>query len=482
MIRKTILLLALLTLCLFASACADGLGDPFPETTVTLINGETLSLPALAEGKQCILLHFWATWCPPCEQEFPLLQSAYEAFSDTVEVVALSVDPADTDEKLIHYADTHNLTFSIGNGAATDLAERYQVTGIPTTLIIDRYGTVCYIASGRMPDEESFLRLMDYYSQEPYPVSLLSPDLPPERIDGTNPSPDQLTETLEAEGLIFSDSLFPFAYPMTCDVTESRTVLTPSIPDGIEGESRIEMTVDAHAGDSLAMTFSMHTLPSLNVIRLSTQEKTLLAFSGDHAWDTAVYTFSEDYAGPLILSFTRFSAGDQEETTFVDSLALYPAGASVPLSTLAPRAAADVLAFASPDADRIVLHGADAFLGSLSDKVTIFLAQENEVHLTALLPDSINPETALFVSTFDNNTTPAASMGVYSVDSAESTGYLVTLLNLYTDASDVKPHAVVLLLRDEHNLSLLLQNLSAAYGNEVTWEKAPDTSPASPGA
>ena len=74
---------ATVALLLWVSACVPGdlqppqVGDPAPEFQAMSLDGERTVALADYAG-QTILVNLWATWCAPCRQETPYLQSVYE--------------------------------------------------------------------------------------------------------------------------------------------------------------------------------------------------------------------------------------------------------------------------------------------------------------------------------------------------------------------------------------------------------------------
>ena len=68
--------------------------------TVETSDGSTFTLSEALKDHDLALINLWATWCPPCEFEFPFLQEAWEKNADKVAVIAVSVEPEDTLEDL----------------------------------------------------------------------------------------------------------------------------------------------------------------------------------------------------------------------------------------------------------------------------------------------------------------------------------------------------------------------------------------------
>lgn len=149
-----IALLALtLSLALFcASHAEDILGKPFPDFTATDTEGNEFTLSEALKDHDAVLLNIWASWCPPCEAEFPDLNEAYEAYKDRVAFIALSCEPEDTLEVIAEYRRSHGVTFPMGRDEGMALIEYTGSDGIPTTVIVDRQGNAAFFQIGMFED------------------------------------------------------------------------------------------------------------------------------------------------------------------------------------------------------------------------------------------------------------------------------------------------------------------------------------------
>lgn len=141
-------------------------GDAAPELE-GIVDGATVALEDL-DGQPIRLadlrgrpvwLTFFATWCPPCQQETPVLRDAYEAHRDDgLELIAVSVQETTPDD-VRAYAETYGLEFPIGFDATSAVFQAYQAYGLPTHLFIDRDGVISDVWRGPLttPQAEALL-------------------------------------------------------------------------------------------------------------------------------------------------------------------------------------------------------------------------------------------------------------------------------------------------------------------------------------
>lgn len=142
------------------------LGDMMYDIAVTTADGTEYKLSELLEEKDAVVLNFWYLECQPCRAEFPYLQEAYEAYSDKIEILALN--PINTDEAAIAaFQEEFGLTFPVA-ACNPKWQEALGMTAYPTTVVIDRYGTISMIHTGSIPDADMFKTIFEYFVSEDY--------------------------------------------------------------------------------------------------------------------------------------------------------------------------------------------------------------------------------------------------------------------------------------------------------------------------
>ena len=130
-------------------------GDVAPELTVTATDGTTFQLNDLdgqpirladLRGK-AVWLNFWASWCPPCQSETPILRSIDQGYRDRgLAIIGVQVQQIVDDGR--KYAATYSLRYRIGADVAGDIYREYKVFALPTQFFIGTDGVVRQVVNG----------------------------------------------------------------------------------------------------------------------------------------------------------------------------------------------------------------------------------------------------------------------------------------------------------------------------------------------
>lgn len=124
-------------------------GDPVPPYHVTTLAGDTLTLASL-HGKP-LLLNFWATWCTPCKEETPFLESVYRAHeAQGLRIVGVSMDTGDALHQIRAFMKKYGVTYTIARDPSMNAMETFGIPGLPANFLIDRSGVVRWMRFGAL--------------------------------------------------------------------------------------------------------------------------------------------------------------------------------------------------------------------------------------------------------------------------------------------------------------------------------------------
>ena len=131
---------------LLASAWSATVSAPAPDFTLPASGGEQVMLSGLRG--QVVMINFWATWCGPCRQEMPHLEALHQRYKDlgfTLLGINVEDDPAGARKWLDEHAQ---VTFPILFDARNEVSKLYEVVAMPSTVIVDRNGTIRHVHHG----------------------------------------------------------------------------------------------------------------------------------------------------------------------------------------------------------------------------------------------------------------------------------------------------------------------------------------------
>ncbi|BCB03780.1 TlpA disulfide reductase family protein [Bacillus sp. KH172YL63] len=137
------------------TAAGPNIGDKAIDFKLETLNGEAMTLSQF-KGKK-VVLNFWATWCPPCKEEMPIIESFYKKHGDDVEVLAINIDPQ---YNVKEYQKSMKLTFPILLDKDDKINNAYDILTVPTTFIINQQGIITNKHIGAITTLDAFTALL----------------------------------------------------------------------------------------------------------------------------------------------------------------------------------------------------------------------------------------------------------------------------------------------------------------------------------
>jgi len=158
-------LLGLGLAALFLTAAkAPKVGNVAPNFELTMIDGSKVTLDQLRG--QVVVLNFWATWCVPCREELPLLDTYY-ALQRKAGLRVFTIATEDS----VPLAQMKKLFAVMSIPSARRIKGGYPIlAGVPTNYIIDRSGHIRYAKAGAF-DLEALNRTIVPLLNEPAPTA-----------------------------------------------------------------------------------------------------------------------------------------------------------------------------------------------------------------------------------------------------------------------------------------------------------------------
>lgn len=118
--------------------CPPSLGKA-PDFSLQDLNGSIVKLSDY-EGKG-VILFFWATWCPRCQEHIKELNAIYAMLKDK-DIAFLSIDMGENAKKVARFTKKTPIDFPVLLDKNSNISQAYVVVGIPTFIVVDKGGYI----------------------------------------------------------------------------------------------------------------------------------------------------------------------------------------------------------------------------------------------------------------------------------------------------------------------------------------------------
>jgi len=287
------------------------LGDIIRDFTYTTSDGETFTLSEVLKEKKAVLINFWYSSCGPCVNEFPYMQSAYEKYKDDIEIIALNNYGGDNENAVKEFKAAMGLTFPVAKDYSR-LGSAFSLMGYPTSILVDRYGTICLIEVGGLTSEKPFLAVFEHFSSDNYQQQLFTSidELTPTETPNVEmPSSEEIGSALNGTGFsaIYSPetetSDAKYSWPFLIGTKDGKSCVYSSnfYKDG--SFATLHATVELKAGEALAIDWFADTELSVDTLYILVDGKDIYQISGNSEdWQTC-YPFVAVEDGTYKVSF-----------------------------------------------------------------------------------------------------------------------------------------------------------------------------------
>jgi peroxiredoxin len=132
----------------------------------TLKSKENGNIRLSEQRGNIVLVNFWASWCGPCREELPEMETLYQEYQDLgFEILAVNVD--DEASKADVLLDDIEVSFPVLYDTSGEVSKLYDVSAMPTTVMIDRDGNQRLVHLGyRAGDEKKYEKAIKILMRE----------------------------------------------------------------------------------------------------------------------------------------------------------------------------------------------------------------------------------------------------------------------------------------------------------------------------
>ena len=116
-----------------------------PDFSARDMDGAVHTLSAY-RGK-VVIINFWATWCPPCREEMPSMERAWQILRHE-DIVMLAVNVGEDEDTIFEFTASYPVEFPLLLDPESTMINNWPVRGLPTTFVIDPQGRIVYRAIG----------------------------------------------------------------------------------------------------------------------------------------------------------------------------------------------------------------------------------------------------------------------------------------------------------------------------------------------
>ena len=354
--------------------------------------------------------------------------------------------------------------------------------------MVDRFGTICFLEAGSQSDADSFINLFELFLGDDYTESIMQYGIPRTKPNVEPSSEAELASALNAEGgsLVFTNDTDEYSWPMVAGEQDGRAVVASSNHQVNRSEAVVNATVNAKAGDAVAVTFKVSSEATFDLMQIRVNGENVKCFGGERDWTTYAYAFDADGEYTVSVAYCKDEASeDGEDTLWIDTIELLSGDAAAAAVDANPAylfGDATTLTVTNPDAKEIVFDDPS----QLPENTTFYIVPGGTADVLLTLAPDVDPETLFMYCNYDGSQPAVLSCQTEegyafqsAIDSIETTGYGDSSMCLYNALDSETPLMQVILFANEENVNeVVATSLADENGNAtVSWQYADGTKP-----
>ena len=440
------------------SGAAFKLGDIMYDFSVTTPDGEKITLSEVLKEKDMVLLNFWYTTCSACILEFPYMQTVYEQYSDDIEIIALN--PMNTDADIKNFQEQYQLSFPMASCNAA-WAAAFSITGYPTSVVIDRYGTISMIHVGALTSERPFMCMFDTFTAADYKQSTYT------SIDEvvTNvkpnvqmPADDKIAELLSAKdlGITFrAEEEDEYSWPFVEAQKDGAACIKASNQKIEDSYSILYADVELKKGQAIGFDYWVSSEAAADILYVIVDNEDIYSIHGDSqtGWKSCYpWVALEDGTYEVALCYIKDSSTNVgDDTAYIKNMRIIDS-ANIDADTFNPRQAATSANGFDYTYAEVVLNEADGYYHVGSANGPLLLAD-------LMGTTAFNEEKTIFDIVYD---------GGVMVDGVS---YYETMVEYFSFASNSSLNGICTVNAELAEMLKTVASIAGFDGDEKEWLK-----------
>ena len=328
------------------------LGDIIRDFEVSTIvptgTSKKFRLSEVLEDKEMVLINFWYTTCTYCVQEFPYMNTVYQDYDEKVAIIALNPNSGDSVYAIKQFINENGLVFDVAQDKF-GLATAFNVTGYPTSVVVDRYGAICLIEEGGILSEKPFIAMFDHFTGDNYEQKLFTSldELTPIEIPNIEMEDSATIQSaLNANSITVTfrpetgTSDAEYSWPFVTTEKDGVACIKASNAKKDSSFATLHADVTLTAGQAISIEYLSSTEKDYDVMYILVDGKDVYAISGNDKTEWEVcYPFVAIEDGEYTISFIYVkdsSTDTDDDTVYLKNLAITNADA-VSVETYIPR-------------------------------------------------------------------------------------------------------------------------------------------------
>ncbi len=328
-----------------------GLGDVMYDFTVMTPSGKEITLSEVLKEKKLVVLNFWYTTCTWCLEEFPLMEQVSKEYADDVAIIALN--PMEDTNAVDGFQKQYGYTFTMA-ACPSSWSNTFSVSGYPTSVFVDRYGTICLVEAGAITSKRPFVCAFDHFTAKDYTQKIcengigdLVTQVKPSYTMDTSENIAKLINSGDIEVTYrpeTEDENAEYIWPFIAGKKLGQDCLYASNKEIDDSYAILYADVTMKAGQAVSFDYLASSERLCDILYVIVNDQDVYQISGvseTEKWQTCYpWVAEEDGTYEVALCFMKDSDGaDGDDTVYVDNMRVVDA-AAIDVPTYLPSYAA----------------------------------------------------------------------------------------------------------------------------------------------